>query len=69
MGCFGVIIDWIKPFFFLLDSTVMEQVNNPPENERKREIPPPEKFKSRSSGEMRLKLLDNSLLNVMISCI
>ena len=69
MGCFGVIIDWIKPFSFLLDSKVMEQVNNPPENERRREIPPPEKFKSRSAGEMRLKLLDNALLNIIISCI
>ncbi len=28
MGSFGVIIDWIKPFSFLLDSKVIEQVNN-----------------------------------------
>jgi hypothetical protein len=40
MGCFGVIIHWIKPFSFLLDSKVMEQVNNLPENGRRREIPP-----------------------------
>ena len=47
MGCFGVIIDWIKPFFFLLDSKVMEQVNNPPEDERRREIPPPQSLARR----------------------
>jgi len=69
MGCFGVIIDWIKPFSFLLDSKVMEQVNNPPENERRRKIPPPEKSKSRSAGKMRLNRLDNPLLNIIISCI
>ena len=43
---FGVRIDWIKPFSFLLDPKVMEQVNNLPENNKRREIPPPEKFKS-----------------------
>jgi len=65
-GMFKVRIDWIKPFSFLLDPKVMEQVNNLPENNKRREIPPPEKFKSRSAGEMGLKLLDTSLLNVII---
>jgi hypothetical protein len=46
----GVGIDLIKPFSFLLDPKVMAQVNNLPENDRRREIPPPEKFKSTSAG-------------------
>ncbi|HQL82654.1 MAG TPA: hypothetical protein PK307_10655 [Spirochaetota bacterium] len=46
----------------------MEQVNNIPENTKRQKIPPPEKFKSYLAGEMGLKLLDSSLLNVMIWC-
>jgi hypothetical protein len=44
----------------------MEQVNNLPGNSKRQEIPPPEMFKSRSAGEMGLKLLDTSLLSVII---
>ena len=48
---FGVRIDWIKPFSFLLDPKVMEQVNNLPENNKRREIPPLVIFKSCSAGD------------------
>ena len=65
-GMFKVRIDWIKPFSFLLDPKVMAQVNNLPENNKRREIPPPEKFKSRSAGEMGLKLLDNTMIFVLL---
>jgi hypothetical protein len=34
-----------------LDPKVMEQVSNLPENSKRQEILPPEKFKSRSAGD------------------
>jgi hypothetical protein len=46
----GVGIDWIKPFSLPLDPKVMDQVNNLHENDRRRDFPPPEKFKSHDAG-------------------
>jgi hypothetical protein len=47
----------------------MEEVNNLPENSRRREIPPPEKFKSRSAGNQGRfsnSVIDEIVLDFMI---
>ena len=68
-GMFKVRIDWIKPFSFMLDPKVMEQVNNLSENNRRREIPHLEKFKSCSAGNQGRfsnSVIDEILLEFMI---
>jgi hypothetical protein len=37
----GAGIEWVKPFPFLLDPKVMEEVGILSENDRRRGIPPP----------------------------
>lgn len=57
-GIFGVRIDWIKPFSFLLDPKVMAQVNHLPE-----------KCKSRSAGNQGRfsnPVIDEIILDFMI---
>ncbi|HOT47114.1 MAG TPA: hypothetical protein PLC28_19730 [Spirochaetota bacterium] len=47
----------------------MEQVNNMPENNKRREIPHPEKFNSRSAGNQgrfSISVIDGIIINFMI---